>query len=379
MHECTPEHEQCVDILLQHGACVTATRPRDLKTAVHLAAESGRKSLLEKLLHSDDFDIDLSPEGYPTPLISAAIAGESETLKVLLEKGADVHYFERFGDNALLGATHKKLNNKMEDEKRLSCVKQLIKHCASVNVKDYDGRTPLIKASISQYPDIVKLLIEYDHCNVDLNAVDDVHRTALSWACQSKNYSECAYYLINAGCSLNIPDCTDKKTALIYAAQCNNYNVMITLLKAGAGVNLTLDSKKQCIFDKLPNDEIRKILFIAGYRVEDITYQKYNKCLEDLEMCNADEARNVNFLVHDKNTNNNNNSDMNQDCTLRNVSSLMSISRRAVRSHLTETHPENNLYCLVPKLNIPPLLHLYLVYNMVLSLKEKEVKRHHTL
>ena len=379
MTECTPEHEQCVDILLQYGASITTTRPRDLKTAVHLAAECGRKTLLEKLLHGSDFDIDISPEGYPTPLISAAIAGEPDTLQVLLEKGADVHYFEKFGENALLAATRKKSNAKNEGEKRLSCVKQLIKYCASVNVKtkgiNNDGRTPLINASIAPYPDIIKLFIDYDHCNTDLDAVDSTGRTALSWACSSRYHPECALYLIEAGCSVNIPDCMDKRTALIYAADHGNYNVMVTLLKAGAGVNLTLDSKKQSIFIHSFSDDIRRILFIAGYKVEAKTQHEYNKCLEELENCAADETKNVKFPAFNSNSNNNNHvSTMNEDCASGNVPSLMSLSRSAIRSHLAETHPENNLFCMVPKLNIPPLLHLYLLYNTVLSLQEGETK-----
>lgn len=80
------------------------------------------------------------------------ITGRLETIKVLLENGADTNIKDNEGKTALIYAVKDKYN--------LEKVKLLIKYGAGINIRDNNGNTALSIAKEFSNTKIVKLLIE---------------------------------------------------------------------------------------------------------------------------------------------------------------------------------------------------------------------------
>src|SRR6266498_3671664 len=89
-------------------------------------------------------------EGGHTDLMRAALEGKTETVKALLESGADVNAKDDEGRTALMFA----VTNMQTDS-----VKALLEHGADVNVRANDGATALVLAASSGDIEIVKALL----------------------------------------------------------------------------------------------------------------------------------------------------------------------------------------------------------------------------
>ena len=87
-----------------------------------------------------------------TPLLLAAIAGELDVVKVLVDNGADVNARDNVGTMPLMWAAFMG---------ELEVIKFLMDKGADVNAKDKDGRTPLIFAKSEGHPDVVKFLKQH--------------------------------------------------------------------------------------------------------------------------------------------------------------------------------------------------------------------------
>lgn len=93
-----------------------------------------------------------------TELMLAALEGRTETVKILLSKGADVNAKDDEGRTALMFAA---INLHSET------VKALLEHGAEVNTRDKDGATALMLAASSGSTDTVKALLDK---GADVNA-----------------------------------------------------------------------------------------------------------------------------------------------------------------------------------------------------------------
>ena len=117
------KNTECVEILLTRGADPKIVS-RYGRTAVHYAAACGYEECLA-LLMQHGCDVNICPEGYPSPVISAMLSRRSKCLSMLLDTGeADVNFVDKFGENAILEAS----NRGMESHAQL-----LLEHGADVN------------------------------------------------------------------------------------------------------------------------------------------------------------------------------------------------------------------------------------------------------
>ena len=103
-------------------------------------------------------------------LIKASENGDTETVKMLLEKGADVNAktTDYFGVTALIQASK---NGHTEIVKKLLATKGIL-----VNQEDNYGSVALIKASYNGHTEIVKLLLD---AGANINAITNENITAL--------------------------------------------------------------------------------------------------------------------------------------------------------------------------------------------------------
>jgi hypothetical protein len=116
----------------------------DLLTAAKQGDTNQVKDLLDR-----GADVNAKHKGGQTALMYAVIKGHTDTIKILLDKGADVNAKDMYGDTALMEATFKG---------HTGTIKILLDRGADVNAKDEDGYTASMYAKERGYTEIVELL-----------------------------------------------------------------------------------------------------------------------------------------------------------------------------------------------------------------------------
>jgi ankyrin repeat protein len=152
-------------------------------------------------------------------LINEAMAGNTDAIKELLGKGADVNV--RILCNSPL--------NIAADRGDLESARLLIENGADPNIPCSDEITPLITAASKGFDEIVKLLIKK---GADTDARDDRGKTALIMAA-IMGCSGAAKILIENGANPQITD-NDGKSALQHATE-NGQRALIELLTDETG------------------------------------------------------------------------------------------------------------------------------------------------
>ncbi|MBI5212287.1 MAG: ankyrin repeat domain-containing protein [Nitrospirae bacterium] len=122
-----------------------------------------------------------------TPLMRAAESGDINTLKNLLDKGAEVN--EK--GHALIDAAY---------YGHIEAAKILINKGADVNAKDSLGASVLLNAALKGHADIVKLLIDK---GAEVNVSNSHGKTAL-WAAAYSGNGAVVKMLIDSGADLNV-------------------------------------------------------------------------------------------------------------------------------------------------------------------------------
>jgi uncharacterized protein len=115
-------------------------------------------------------DVDMRGPDKNTPIMEAAFAGHLETVKMLLDHGADLGAKKKDGETVnSLGAAHKdimelfsKVNALVEASSKgnLKAAQDLIAKGTPVNGRDIYGQSALMEASWNGKTEIVKLLLE---------------------------------------------------------------------------------------------------------------------------------------------------------------------------------------------------------------------------
>jgi ankyrin repeat protein len=226
-----------------------------LAGALHVAAGDGdRTDLVRRLL---DRGVDVNAEWGGTALMSAAYYGNLDILKLLIERGANVHAVNKEGETALhYGARGLRPSIKI--------VGTLLGSGAQVNAQDHNGRTALMngldsrevtQSLLAQGADVrlrtkdgdtalayaagrdmlwlIKPLIDR---GADVNTSNKDGETPLMWASgaiDSVDKPQMAQMLIDNGADLNAAD-KNGTTALMFAAQKGLASTARTLLQAHA-------------------------------------------------------------------------------------------------------------------------------------------------
>ncbi|XP_058813085.1 uncharacterized protein LOC131677350 [Topomyia yanbarensis] len=177
------------------------------KALIHILANEGNHTLLERALNAckDPIDLEIEDLNGQTALNIAARNGHIEIVKLLLQ------YKQPLNDGT---GRFRKID---------------------VNHADRDGWTPLRSASWGGHTDVVKLLIESGACAID--RADKEGRTALRAAAWSGN-EDIVKILIEAGANVNSID-KQGRTSLIAASYMGHYDIVEILLENGADVNHT--------------------------------------------------------------------------------------------------------------------------------------------
>ena len=165
---------------------------------------------------------------FVTPLIIAAHNGYLNSVKILLQYGADIEDRGtlKTGDEVIEGCTPLWA---AADTGHLDVVKILIEKNAEVDGRTSTSSTPLRVAAHEGHLDTVKCLVE---SGADVNARTIIENTPLMVACSCGHLSVVTY-LIDKGAFMDLQN-KDGSTALHYAAQWGHFEIVSELLALGA-------------------------------------------------------------------------------------------------------------------------------------------------
>ena len=114
-----------------------------------------------------------------------------------------------------------------------ACLKDLVLKGTDVNELNSRGDTPLMVAIQHRK---LKCARELINCGADVNALSSIHYTALHYAAHQDS-TECVEFLIQARADVNFGD---HVTPLLTAAWYGRDKNALTLIKAGADVNMVI-------------------------------------------------------------------------------------------------------------------------------------------
>jgi ankyrin repeat protein len=187
------------------------------------AVRGADRSRLDALLLKSPGDLNVRDRrGGVTPLMHAAALGSPDTMRLLLDKGADVNARSAAGATALMWAA--------ADPAK---VRLLVERGADVKAVSESGRTALLLAAMSdQSAETVRLLLER---GADAKALDR-EQTSTPYAAAYGNDTDSLRQLLKAGAPANQANIAGI-TPLMNAASNGNDDAVKLLLAAGANVN----------------------------------------------------------------------------------------------------------------------------------------------
>ena len=231
---------------------INAVRSRDTNSVARLIAAN------PQLVNAQD-------ASGAAPLLHAAGFGNLETMKLLVDHGANVNLGNRRKSTPLHWALY--------DEAK---ARFLIDHGADVNAKTVDGRTPLYHAaSMGNAVPIVRLLLEK---GADPNAKTLTGMTPLMAA--SRSNLEGQRILIEAHADVNARNAAGA-TALMTAASTGRPEAVRILLEKGANPNFKTKRNECALADAATagNEETVKLLLDRGAEVNTQDIRGYSPLL----------------------------------------------------------------------------------------------------
>ncbi|RDD41599.1 Transient receptor potential cation channel subfamily A member 1 [Trichoplax sp. H2] len=163
-----------INTLLDNGANLTAVN-KDGDTLLHLIAFNNGHELIKPVVNLMNTSININNGYGKTPLHLAAQAGYLNTVRILLNCGADVNNSDIYGNSALHYAAK---------ENRSEVMKLLIEHHCNINITNRRRDTPLHLASKENALSAVRILLTKD-VNVAIKNVK--HQTCLDMAIDYEN------------------------------------------------------------------------------------------------------------------------------------------------------------------------------------------------
>ena len=342
-------HPDSVKLLLKAGADLYITDEMGhnaLSHAVNRSEERGRlvskyQECLDILLRAIGDEVNSSPEDSQTPLMSVAAFGHLEWLRSLIAAGADVNKTNGSGNTALMKAAARG---------HLDCISTLLNAGADMNRQNIYGGTALMIAISRRHSHCIRFLL---NAGADVNVMDKDKWTALTHAA-SRIDTDCITWLLEAGAEVkdNVNDTyiknviRDRVVFFTPEELANRYRCIQLLLKIGGYINQSDETAlehyvKGTTKIKAP---IPMLLLVAG---ETLNKRKVHKrTFEEVK-----ELILKNYMKQEG-----------QDKL-----SLKHLSREAVRKQMIRTHRHDNLFQAIPRLGIPSMLELYLVYDVSLD------------
>ena len=208
-------------ILLEGDASFTM-KNKDGVTPLHITASKGNQSTFQSIVENDisEEDVNVTDNNKRTPLHYACAAGNSNSARVLIEKGAQIDLADANGQTALSIAAQ--FGNS-------PCITLLLDHKAKIKIVDDNGRHPLHWAAWKGSIRSCELLI-----STNIDVTDSLRRTPLHYAV-SKGDIKIVEFLLSSGSKVDFSD-SEGATPLMLACFYQQFEIAKILIKAGANI-----------------------------------------------------------------------------------------------------------------------------------------------
>ena len=285
---------ETLNLLLEHGADVNHPNVAGLTVLMEIAKRSNTEltpALLETAL-SHGAHVDATDDEQKTALYYATQTNHAETVRFLLEKGANPNFFTTHGAAPLHEAS-------LAGYKEI--VMELLTHGADPNLAtvfsptepDFAiGETPLMCAAMNSHPETVKTLLEH---GADPNRHNSVGASALGLALGAYTSEETLLASVTAllthGADVNEVFGPEKRTGLMIAVQMSSEPLVRLFLERGADLTRTdADGKTAASFTKDPDllellMGTEKPLWRGKTGAEMLLFNRVFENLENLSVC----------------------------------------------------------------------------------------------
>ena len=260
---------------------------------LHVAAWFGLTLVVEDLL-DQGIDVDSRDSKYAqTPLMYACRRGQTATVRMLLEHGADVNMYSNRGSCAIHEAVNARklevlqvlLENEKTDVNAPQRLKSgmtalaiaahenyseiaitLLRHDSlEINSKDLNGVTALSHAIENGGIEVAMCILDHQGRKIDLDARDWKGSTALSLAAE-KAMDNLVIKLLSMGARSSIKDNQDGGTAILRAIDEGQLSTVKILLEHGVDINCLDDQDRGLLHGAAigGRDEIVQLLLDKG-------------------------------------------------------------------------------------------------------------------
>ncbi|XP_062278193.1 B-cell lymphoma 3 protein homolog [Scomber scombrus] len=213
------------------GIALATHQDEDGDTALHIAVVQGELAIVCKLINLllwAHRGLDIYNNLRQTPLHLAVITQQANMVEVLLRAGADPAALDRNGQTAL------HLCCEYDQRDCLSVVLSLSTSSTCLEIRNYEGLSPLHLAVLRGHKDLSMMLLE---AGADINAMDiKSGQSPLMHAVESNN-ADMVHFLIESGCDVNSQSYSGN-TALHSACGRGQVDTVRLLLKSGADSSL---------------------------------------------------------------------------------------------------------------------------------------------
>ena len=258
-HAATPgskELEEITKIIWNAGASKSVNAVDENGwTALMYAIQNGNTEMVKFLL-TKKANLNIVTKDGNTALIFASENGNTEIVKTLLAAGAKVNTINKYGQTALMYASQ---------NGHTDIVKVLLDSGANVNAMNTYGGTALMTAADKGHTEIVKTLL---NAGANVNAANKQGYTSLIVAAKN-GHIDTVKTLLAAKPDINAAEKTAGWNALIFATQQENNEMVKLLIDAGANISATNKYKYDALMiaSILGNEDIVKTLIAAGANI----------------------------------------------------------------------------------------------------------------
>ena len=229
--ECTPLMIAVVNLrletvskLLELGADISAV-DFEGNSALHMACVYNILNIIGAELISRGADINQRNNQGATPLMCIAQQGHPETVRSLLELGADVNVVDVYGNTALHWACAK------GDFPLIAEI--LVSNGANINQRENQGITPLMAAVMVGHIEAARKLLEL---GADTHVLDMEGKSALHFSCAKGDFPKIVDMLLTNGADINQRSCRGY-TPLMAAVAVGRLETVRKLLELGADIH----------------------------------------------------------------------------------------------------------------------------------------------
>ncbi|KAJ6216580.1 hypothetical protein RDWZM_007737 [Blomia tropicalis] len=218
----------------------------------------------------DRIECELKSSEKKSPLLEAAAGGFVDTIRTLIQNGADVNEKNQQNSTPLMLACA---------GGHLAAVQELFNHGAYMEDQNENGHTPLMEAASGGHVEVARFLVSRG-CNINVHS-NEYKETALTLAAY-KGHFEMVRFLINAGASQGTPRTEELHTALMEASMDGHVEVARLLIDSGANVNMPPDSFESPLTLAACGGhvELALLLLERGANIEEVNDEGYTALME---------------------------------------------------------------------------------------------------